>query len=283
LERILLIGGTSSLSTAVKEIFSEFAEIITAGRSNCDISLDLSDPAQLIKLPENIDVVIHTAAHFGGKTDTQILDAININVLGTLKLCQASVQAGAKHFIYISSIFSSLNETSRNFNIYSLSKKQAEELAHFYCSIHFLPLTILRPTQLYGSEESFRKHQPFFYMMIDKAERGEDIELYGSNDPYRNYLHIEDFAKVVVEVAKNKIQGIYSCANAKNITYSQIAKAAFDAFKSNGTVRFIKDKPNIPDNIFEFDNSLYEKVGFYPRISIEEGLKRIAQKRTLLK
>jgi nucleoside-diphosphate-sugar epimerase len=281
--KVLLTGGNSSLSIAIKESFAKFAEIITAGRNNCDLFLDLNDPAELINFPKNIDVVIHTAAHFGGTSDDNIFDAVKVNVLGTLKICQATVRADVKHLIFISSIFASFNESSLNYNIYSISKKQAEELSNFYCFTHNLPLTILRPSQLYGSEEMFRKHQPFFYTIIDKAERGEDIELYGTNDPSRNYLHIDDFVNVVAKVVIEKVIGKYTCANISNITYSQIAKAAFAAFNKKGSVYFAKDKPNIPDNIFDLDNSLYEMVGLYPQITIEEGLNRLAKKRSLSK
>ena len=110
--KILIVGGTSSLGCALKPVLSEIGEVITAGRKECDIRLDLNDPIEKITLPNNIDAVIHTAAHFGGKTVEEILEAENVNVLGTLKLCQAAVQAKAKHFILISSMFSCLNKNS---------------------------------------------------------------------------------------------------------------------------------------------------------------------------
>ena len=273
--KILIVGGTSSLGCALKPVLSEIGEVITAGRKECDIRLDLNDPIEKITLPNNIDAVIHTAAHFGGKTVEEILEAENVNVLGTLKLCQAAVQAKAKHFILISSMFSCLNKNSEYYNIYALSKKHSEEIAHFYCSLHSLPLTILRPSQIYGNKENFRRHQPFFYMMIDKAENGEDITIYGSNDALRNYIYIDDLVKIIEKVVQNKIEGIYSCMYPIDLTYSQIAKAAILAFNSKGRIFFLKNKPDIPNNIFEKDGSLYKKIGFYPQISIKDGMKKI--------
>ncbi len=278
--KIMIVGGTSVLGSALKKSVSNFSEVITAGRTNCDIKLDLRDSIESILLPDHIDVVIHTASHFGGNKDNDILEAENINVLGTLKICQAAKKAKAKHLIFISSIFSSLKQNVWNYNIYSLSKRHAEELAYYYCSAHPLPLTILKPSQLYGNEETFRKHQPFFYTIVDKAEKGEDINLYGSNDPKRNYIHIDDLTGIINRVVHKSIQGIYPCTNMEDITYKEIAQAAFKAFKQQGKVCFLKDKPDIPDNIFDKDNTLYEKIGFYPQISIEEGMKKIANYRS---
>ena len=67
--------------------------------------LDLTAPAEEMRLPDGVDVVIHTAAHFGGKSPAEIQAAEDVNVMGTLKLCQASVRAKVQHFVFISTIF----------------------------------------------------------------------------------------------------------------------------------------------------------------------------------
>ncbi len=274
-----IVGGTSSLGRALKPVLSKFSEVITLGRKNCDILLDLTDPVEKIKLPQGLDVIIHTAAHYGGQTPEDILDAFNVNVLGTIKLCHAAAQANAKHLIFISSLSACLDETSTYYNAYAISKKHAEEAARYYCSLHDIPLTILRPSQVYGDTDSFKLHQPLIYLIIDQAERGEEITLYGSNDALRNYIHVDDLTEIIGKVVKGKILGTYSCLNPADVRYSQIAQAAIAAFRSQSHVRFLKDRPDIPDNIFKPDDSLLKKIGFYPRITIEEGMRKIAEYR----
>jgi dTDP-4-dehydrorhamnose reductase len=85
--RILIVGGTSSLAKALMPVLSEFADVVTAGRSGCYMHLDLSDPMKEIIIPDGVDVVINTAAHFGGDDYDQIYQAEFVNVLGMLKLC----------------------------------------------------------------------------------------------------------------------------------------------------------------------------------------------------
>ena len=277
--KILIIGGTSSVGKALNVVLSEFSKIITAGRNGCDIYLDLSDSIENMSIPENIDVLIHTAAHFGGKKPHEIIEAENINALGTLKICEIAVNAKVKHFIFISSIFSSLTEKSMHYNIYTISKKHGEELAQFYCSQNSMPLTILKPSQVYGNEEYFGRHQPFFYNIVNRAQNNEDINLYGSHDAMRNFIHIEDLANIIVRVVQRKIYGNYICTQKEDVSYSEIAGAALKAFNSNKKVNFLKDKPDITDNIFEKDFTLYDKIDFSPRISIIEGMKKIANYR----
>lgn len=273
--KVVIVGGTSSIAVALKPKLADFSEVITAGRSNCDIYLDLSDNHEKIVLPDDIDVVIHTAAHFGGKSFQDIIDAENINVVGTLKLCEAATKSNAKHLVYISSIFAGLHPDAPNYSIYALSKKHSEELATLYCSLNQLPLTILRPSHLYGVGNSFKKHQPFFYSIIDKASRNEHLTLYGKNDPTRNFLFIDDLCEIIINVIQQKVTGIYSCAQMKDTSYTQIAETAFKVFETNGQVDFLEDKPNIPSFTYEKDDALYQKIGFFPQINLEEGIRRI--------
>jgi nucleoside-diphosphate-sugar epimerase len=273
--KILIVGGTSTVGRALIPVLSEIGEVVTAGRKNCDFHLDLIDSVEKIVLPKDIDVVINTAAHFGGNTEKEILDAENVNVLGVIKLCHAIVEAKVKHFILISSIFSNLSKESKFYNIYAISKKHSEEISSFYCKTYSVPLTILKPSQIYGDDNSFRLHQPFFYTIVDKAEKGEEINIFGSNDAHRNYIHIDDLTKIILRVVRNKVEGLYSCMYPKDVRYSQIARAAIAAFKSKGRVLFLKSEPDVSDNIFKKDDSLYKKIAFYPQISIKDGMKKI--------
>ena len=274
--RVVIVGGTSSLGSALKTALSGRCEVITAGRTTCDIEFDLTWPLERMAFPKDVDVIVHTAAHFGGKAAADIVDAEHVNVLGTMKLCEAAADATARHVILVSSVFASLNEDSAQYGVYALSKRHSEDVARFVCASRSLPLAVLRPSQIYGAGPRFRVHQPFLHAMLDKAKKGEDILLYGSHDPWRNFIYIDDLTAVICKVIDARIVGTYSCQHPDNVTYSQIAKAAFQAFDTKGSVRFLRDKPDIPDNVFPRDNALYEAIQFRPRITIEDGLRRIA-------
>lgn len=276
--KILLVGGQSSIAKYVKPILQNFAEVITAGRQDCDVHLDLS--LDKIQIPSGIDVLVNTAAHFGGEDIDDMTNSLKTNVCGTLRLCEAAYRSNVKRILLISSIFSHLDISSPFYSIYSISKKQSEEAAIFFCSRRSLPLTILRPSQIYGSEDLFRRHHPFFYAIMDKAQMGETIEFYGDNDAKRNFIHIEDISLLVSKCIEYKIVGEFDCINSENVKYSEIANEAIKAFKSPSKIVFLKDKKRIADNVFSFDDSLYEQLGFYPSIRLEEGVRKIATYRS---
>jgi len=277
--RVLIVGGSSSIALALKPLLVAFSDVVTAGRSGCDLRLDLTDDPEEILIPDGFDILIHTAAAFGGKSAADMLQTENINVLGTLKLFAAAAKANVGHFILISSIYAKLVESSSFYSVYALSKKHSEEIARLFCSFHTLPLTILQPAQLYGDSENFRKHQPFIYSIADKAQNNEEINLFGNHDAKRNFLHINDLAEIIVRVIQMKLEGTFQCTQTTDISISQIANAAISAFHSKSRVTFAPDQANIADNIFEHNHSLYQYIGYQPKISIEEGMMRIANHR----
>ena len=281
--KILIVGGSSSLAQVLIPTLSSFAKVLTAGRSGCDIELDLTWEDELFQLPVGLDAVIHLAAHFADNDFAGALAAEQVNVLGSLKLCHAAKRAGVGHFVQVSTTFAALREDSAFFSSYALSKRHAEDVTRLYCSNVDLPLTILRPAQIYGVGEAFRKHQPFLYNIIDKSERNEEIVFYGSNDAQRNLIHAEDVAEVIAQIVRLRLQGLYACPSMTNVRYSEIAAAAVSAFDSISQVRFAADKPDILDNAFDPDDRLYRHIEFFPRVTLDLGMKKEAAYRRTLK
>ena len=84
---------------------------------------------------------------------------------------------------------------------------------------------------------------------MDAAASNEDILIFGKNDALRNFIHVEDIARIIALVIRRKIIGTFSCANGENVRYSEVAAAAIRAFGSKSAIRFMRDQPDIPDNI----------------------------------
>lgn len=277
--KVLLVGGRSALGQALAPVLAGFAEVITAGRAGCDLELDLRWPAERFALPVGIDAVVNLAADFGGADAQAMLAAEEANALGALKLAAACTRAGAGRLVQVSSVFAALGEDSPFYSVYALSKRHGEDLARLYCRGAGLPLAIIRPAQMYGDGEACRRHQPFLYALLDKAQRGEDIVLHGRNDALRNFIHVSDVAEVIARVVRQGVVGRYNCASLSNARFSEMAAAAVAAFAGASQIRFDPSKPDVPDNPVEIDDSLYRLIDYFPRLSLEQGLAREAARR----
>lgn len=268
--KVLLVGGNSSLAHSLRPKLGGFADVVTAGRNNCDIVLDLSEK---IDIPRGFDAVVNTAAHFGGSTPEALRAAQKINVLGLMRLWVACAVAGVSHFVHVSSIFATLPPSSPFHNAYALTKRQGDEALLLQAQMQNMPLTIIRPSQFYGVGETYRRNQPFLFMLMDKAQSGQDIEIWGRRDAKRNYIHVQDVADIISRVIQTRTLGVFPCCHPQDLSLSQIAQAAVEAFGSRSSIRFLPDKQDIADNIFNFDGSLYSALGHTPQVSIACGMK----------
>jgi len=273
--RILIVGSTSAIGMALAARFERFAEVRLAGRQDADILLDLSQWGKLPEPGESFDVVVHTAADFGGGKDDEFIKAELVNAVGTLAVCRLARHVHAKHIVLLSSISATYQLGDPYYGIYSLSKRHSEETAQFFCSERNIALTILRPTQIYDDAGICRRHQALLYFMADRAQAGENISLYGSNDALRNFLHLDDFAEICSRVVRDRRAGVFTCAHPQSIRLSEVADAAFSAFGRGGQVQFMPENPDLADLPATEDYSLYDSIDYWPTISISEGFKRI--------
>jgi nucleoside-diphosphate-sugar epimerase len=279
LMKVLLIGGSSSLAGVFIPALSPFADVLTAGRSNCDLELDLRWDVKHFEIPAGIDCVVNLAANFGGHDFESMLSAEETNAVGVLKLADACRKAGVSHFIQISSIFTELNENSQVFNSYALSKRHAEELLSLYRQNTGFPTLVLRPSRIYGEGETFRRHQPFLYALLDKAETNQNIILNGNNDAIRNFIYCKDVAEIVLLAIQARLEGVFQCAAITNLRMSQIAAAAITACGSSSEILFNRLEADIPDNPLEVNDQLFHLLRYFPQVSLVDGLAREVARR----
>jgi nucleoside-diphosphate-sugar epimerase len=254
-------------------------EVVTLGRSGCDIICDVLEEPGTIRIPESTDVVVHLAASFGEENPDGVIRTVETNEMGTLKVCIAASRAKARHLVLISSVYAGMPESLSGQSLYSVTKRHAEELARFWCRRESLRLTVLRPAPLYGELDLFRRHQPLLYRMADCAEQGMEIPLFGRRDALRNYLYAGDLARIIRKVLERGLDGLHTCTFPQDVPLSEIATAALEAFGHGGSYRFLEDRPDIPDNTFGDSGTLYESMGWFPEVDIREGMRRLADHR----
>jgi nucleoside-diphosphate-sugar epimerase len=153
-----------------------------------------------MSLPDDIDAVVHTVAHFEENPRAEVEAAMSVNVLGTLRLCQAAAATRTRQFVLVSSCSAILSEGSDYFGAYALSKRHGEDVARLACRMHALPLAVLRPTQIYGRGRVPSRTIPFCTWRSTGREEARTSEIYGTRDPSRNYLYDEDLCEVIARV-----------------------------------------------------------------------------------
>ena len=182
---------------------------------------EITHTATWQSLPPN-DVVIHLASK------TFVPDSwnnpgafIETNTMGTLQALEYCRKQGAA-MIYISSYLYGnpsalpIPETAPLFtpNPYAFSKKTAEDYCKFYHECFQVPVTILRPFNIYGEEQ----HASFLIpMLIEQALQQTEFRVKDLL-PKRDYLYISDFINALI--ACIPLRGFHLFNIGSGISYS---------------------------------------------------------------
>lgn len=162
----------------------------------------LLDPGFAAGIVAGCDTVIHLAAaqHEGNVPDSYFRD---INVEGTRLLMDAAVNAGARRFVYGSTIGvygsasqGELDETSppRPENIYAVTKLEAEQVVSQYAAR--IEICIARISETYGPGD-------FRLLKLFRAIDRSAFVMLGSGLNVRQVIHVDDLSRGLLLAAEH--------------------------------------------------------------------------------
>lgn len=170
---------------------------------------DIRDPAFCRSLMQDIEIVFHLAALIAIPYSYVAPDSyVDVNVKGTLNLCQAAKDNGIEMFIQTST--SEVYGTARYVPIdelhplqpqspYSASKIAADAMAMSFYYAYGLPVVIARPFNTYGPRQSARAVIPTIITQI--ASGMSTIQL-GDVSPTRDFNYVLDTCRGFLALAE---------------------------------------------------------------------------------
>jgi nucleoside-diphosphate-sugar epimerase len=155
---------------------------------------------------QGVRTVVHLAALAHDRVHG---DVHGVNALGTQRLAQAAAEAGARHFIFTSTIGVHGEETSgapfteaspfAPRSRYAESKLRAEELLAEVA----LPVTVLRPTLVYGPRNPGNMRR-----LLRWVARGWPLPL-ASVDNRRSLTYVGNLVAAIVALIEKPLRGTY--------------------------------------------------------------------------
>lgn len=195
---------------------------------------DVTDAASLAQAMTGVETVYHAAAAVGdwGKWDY----FVDVTIEGTRKMLDAAAKAGIKRFLHISSISTYghpdgegliLDETAPmgvnlyKWSYYSRAKVEAEKIAWEYHNRGNVPLTVIKPSWLYGPRD--RASMPRLIRAI-KAGKGKLVGD-GSNKLNLTYAGNEAEGCILAATNPKALGQIYNLSNDGIITQAEYFNA----------------------------------------------------------
>jgi dTDP-glucose 4,6-dehydratase len=251
------------------------------------------------------DIVMHLAAesHVDRSIDGPG-EFIQTNIVGTFSLLQASLahwrglsaerrENFRFHHISTDEVFGSLGPTGffheetpyQPNSPYSASKASSDHLVRAWHHTYDLPVVMTNCSNNYGPYHFPEKLIP---LTIINALEGKPLPVYGTGENIRDWLHVEDHAEALLQVAEHGLLGesynIGGHNEHTNIAVVRAICALLDELAPDSTIgkreqliSFVTDRPG-HDARYAIDASkIARDLGWKPRHNFETGLKQTVQ------
>lgn len=201
--KIVVFGGAGFLGSHVCDRLSEAGHQVVVVDLNPSPWLrpdqtmvvgSLLDEDCVARAVEGADVVFNYAGIADiGEANRRPVDTTRVNVLGNVILLEACRMAGARRYVFASSLY----VYGKSGGFYRCSKQACELYIENYQAMHDLPYTILRYGSLYGPRADDRNAIRRF---VREALETGGVTYYGAPTALREYVHAEDAAAATLSV-----------------------------------------------------------------------------------
>lgn len=231
---------------------------------------------------ERPDFVIHMAAQISlRKSFENPEEDAKQNILGTMKVLEASASHGVKKIIY-SSTAAVYGEPAKipvdesclpNPNSpYGLDKYAAEKCIEIFHKLRGIDYSILRYSNVYGPRQDPMGEAGVISIFIGNLLKGKSPEIFGDGSHTRDFVYVKDVAKANLAALVSGRNGIYNVGSGKEISVKMI----FDIIKkySCSDIEPIHGPPVKEVERMKFECSKIRKeMGWSPTTSIEDGIR----------
>ena len=285
---ILLTGATGFLGSHLLESFiSKKFNVIILKRSTSSTlrishlfnkisfyDVDLLSSLDNIFVQNKVDIIVHTACSYA-RNNENLIEIINTNLLFGINLMELAIKFKVKTFINTGSLL------PRDVNSYSLSKAQLSDWLKISSSK--IQVINLKIEHMYGPKDDNKKFLPW---LIDQMLNGTEKINLTSGIQKRDFIYIDDVVAAynLIINKSEKLEnwnefdiGTGSFVSVKDFVV-QIAKELENKHNIKiiprlnfGIINYRESDIMIP----ELNNSRLLNLGWVPKISLKEGIKKV--------
>jgi GDP-L-fucose synthase len=294
--KILIFGSNGLVGNSLRRVFnknSNFKEIYYSSRKDTNL-FSIEETSYRISSFQP-DIVINAAAKVGGihANNTErskfLIDNIKINV----NILESCIPFNNIKIINLgSSCIYPLNATNPiaedsfmtgrlepTNSPYAMAKLTAIELGNSLKLEHGHKVVNLMPTNLYGPNDNFSKESShvipgLIRRMVDAKNNSiNKFQIWGTGEPLREFLYVDDLAKSIEFVIENEIEeNLINIGSGEEISILDLAKKIKSVVNFSGELIFDSSKPDgNPRKLL--DSSLINSYGWIPTMSLDLGLK----------
>ncbi|KAB1185423.1 MULTISPECIES: NAD-dependent epimerase/dehydratase family protein [Haloferax] len=240
---------------------------------------------------EDVDVVFHLAALSSYRMhEEDPAKGVRVNVEGFVNTVEQARNDGCETVVYAttSSIYGNQTEPSpETMSVtantgYEASKLARERYAEYFHTHYDMQLAGMRFFSVYqgygGSEAHKGEYANLIAQFADDIANGETPVIYGDGSQTRDFTHVDDVVRGLIDAADNRLNGVYNLGTGESYDLNTLVDKLNTELETNVEPEYIENP--ISESVYVQDTmadttKMSEATGWEPRVSFEEGLRRV--------
>lgn len=309
MKTIIIFGATGGIGayTALHLSESKQYNVIAVGHRNSDngffgqynikyLSVDIADYKTFDVLPlDNVDTVINLAGVLPARSyDPRMY--VQSFTMGQLNVLEYMNRVGCKKIIsaqtpadlwYLQNTTDPIPaDAQRSFppstdhSIYTIAKNAAIDITEYYHNTFGISRFILRFFNVYMYHpnpyyyvDGIKRMMSFRYLM-DRAEAGDNIEVWGDPSRSKEMLYVKDLSQLIKQcIDSNLAGGIYNVGSTKQVTLEEQIDGIIEVFTKDKKSKkyYCPEKPDALFNHLDISKTVKE-LGYNPQYSYIDSL-----------
>lgn len=202
------------------------------------------------------------------------------NVDGTAAVLEAARASGVKRFVYAASSscygLAAQIPTSETAPIqpqypYALTKWMGEQLVLHWGQVYRMPVVSLRFFNVYGPRaRTSGTYGAVFGVFLAQKRAGRPLTVVGDGCQTRDFTYVTDVVEALVRAAESPVAGeVLNVGSGGTYAVGRLAEMI------GGPISYIPKRPGEPDCTFADIAKIRRLLGWEPRVSLEEGVRRM--------
>lgn len=310
MKKILIFGATGNVGSYVTKYASEFFgkkdfEVVASGRRSTNVfdqfgvnyvPVDILKKDDFEKLPQSdVHAVILLAATIPSYMSEYSGEKyLQTNVMGTYNVLEYCRKIGVDRVLYSQTVFDislySADDPNRvlepdlppyfsysgDHAMYVISKNTAIEMLKHYYSEYGLKYFVFRFPTIY-EYSTFQYYYPNgvktmrpLYKQINRAKKGEPLELWGDPSYAKDMVHVYDCAQMLCKACLvDRETGYYNVGTGIPVTLEEQCQAIIDVFSPKDNPSSIEYHPGKSGGGFLMDvSNAKEELGYEPVMDV---------------
>jgi len=295
--RVLVTGGAGFIGSNLANALATDNDVLALDDLYLGTPENLSDDVEFVEgsvldgdLPADVDVCFHLAALSSREMlEDEPRQGTRVNVEGFVNVVEQAYADDCETVVYAStsSIYDDDLPSSEDEDVvadtgYEASMLSRERYAEYFNEYHGDDLAVAGTRffsvyQGYGGAEAHKGgYANTVSQWAEKMARGERPVLWGDGEQTRDYVHVSDVVRALELIADERLAGVYNVGTGTNHSFDRTVELLNESL---GTAIEPEYAP-VPLANYNYAqradaSKLREATGWTPRISFEEGVKRL--------